>query len=165
MDSRPVPTEHLNAGADYLAAIRKLGLDPVYLGWGWERETSRWVLAMVTSIVDAGGPLALNELLFQAYNAEATPKEISPFIIRVLSPEMMPLSQFHLLSTPDLRIATVNGAPRPEIPPIGNVRMTVFGIDLEMRNSYSASGKPIAKYGAKREAWQRFKRQVEKLAA
>ncbi len=45
---------------------------------------------MVTSIVDAGGPLALNKLLFKAYNAKATPKEISPFIVRVYSPEVVP---------------------------------------------------------------------------
>src|SRR5215475_7475296 len=90
MDSRPVPAKYLTAGQDYLDALVSLGLVPHFLGWGWERETKEWLLVLVTSIVDAGGPLALNRLLFRAYNAKATPKEISPFIVRVYSPEVVP---------------------------------------------------------------------------
>ena len=56
----------------------------MFLGWGCEIPSKQWLLVMVTSIVDVGGPLALNKLLLKAYNAKATPKEISPFIVRVL---------------------------------------------------------------------------------
>jgi hypothetical protein len=66
-------------------ALVSLGLVPAFLGWGWETLEKQWLLVLVTSIIDAGGLLALNRLLFRAYNAEATPKEISPFIIRVFS--------------------------------------------------------------------------------
>ena len=45
------------------------------------------MLVLVTSLFDFVGPLALTELLFEAYNAAATPKEIDPFIIRLHSPK------------------------------------------------------------------------------
>lgn len=163
MDSRPVPPEFMTAGSDYLASIRQLGLDPVYLGWGWEREASRWVLVLVTSIIDAGGPLALNELLMRAYNAEATPKEISPFIVRVFSPEIMPVDQLVLLQMPQLRINAVNNDLRDIA--IANAQFTHLGIDFERINSYKATGQPIPKYSAQQEAWRRFKRKVDRLAA
>ena len=96
MDSRPVSPEYLKAGQDYLDALVSLGLTPHYLGWGWEQIAEKWVLVLITPIVDAGGPLELNKLLFRAYNAKATPKEISPFIVRVFSPAIVP-SDFWLL--------------------------------------------------------------------
>jgi hypothetical protein len=71
MDSKAVPPEYLNAGVNYLSALKRLGMVPDYLGWGWEKSSERWLLVLVTSIIDAGGPLALNELLFRAYNAFA----------------------------------------------------------------------------------------------
>jgi hypothetical protein len=74
MVSRTVPAQYLMAGQDYLDALLSLGLIPAFLGWGWELSTGQWMLVLVTSIVDAGGPLALNKLLFRAYNAKATPK-------------------------------------------------------------------------------------------
>lgn len=163
MDSRPVPPEFLTAGADYLAAMRRLGLDPIFLGWGWDREDARWILVMITSILDAGGPLALNDLLFKAYNAEATPKAISPFIVRVFSPEILPRSHFGLLNDPYVRINSVNGEERDIA--IRNAQTTILGIDFERINTYPATGKPIEKYTAQRDAWQRFKRQVDRLAA
>jgi hypothetical protein len=151
----------MKAGADYLSAIRNLGLDPVYLGWGWEMASERWLLVLVTSIIDAGGPLALHSLLIQAYNAEATPKEISPFIVRVFSPDFLTAEALSPLNDRNLAMKTEKG----ETIPLSNVEFDVLGIHLERINSYMATGQPISKYGAKREAWQRFKRQVDRLAA
>jgi hypothetical protein len=62
MASRPVPTQYLTAGQEYLDALRSLGLTPNYLGWGWDIAAEQWLLVLVTPIVDAGGPLALNKL-------------------------------------------------------------------------------------------------------
>ena len=96
MASRPVSPKYLKAGADYLKGLRELGLNPNFLGWGWEIAAERWILVLVTSIIDAGGPLALNKRPFHAYNAEATPREISPFIVRVFSSAIIQ-DDFYLL--------------------------------------------------------------------
>jgi hypothetical protein len=45
------------------------------------------VLVIVTSLFDFVGPLRLMRLLFDAYDAAATPKEIDPFILRLHSPK------------------------------------------------------------------------------
>jgi hypothetical protein len=163
MDSRPVPPQYLKAGGDYLEALRELGLNPNFLGWGWETAAEQWLLVLVTSIIDAGGPLALNRLLFQAYNAEATPKEISPFIVRVFSTEIIP-NDFYMLGEKNLRIDTVNGKKR-QMPAIQNIQRTFLGVDLEMVNSYQNLPIKKLKYHERRNAWNRFKHNVEKLAA
>ena len=76
MDSRQVPPEYMSAGQEYFDALVQLGLIPAFLGWGWNRAAQEWLLVLVTSILEAGGPLKLNQLLFKAYNAKATPKQI-----------------------------------------------------------------------------------------
>ncbi|MGA7786927.1 MAG: hypothetical protein WCA56_02045 [Xanthobacteraceae bacterium] len=174
MDSRPVPAQYLTAGQDYLEALVSLGLIPAFLGWGWEAATQQWMLVLITSIVDAGGPLGLNKLLFKAYNAKATPKEISPFIVRIFSPELVQMQgdvQFWLLGE---KKAIINPVPRRSNPasrpsPITNVQKTFMGLDLEMVNSYQslpgAVDKALAGYHARHHDWQRFRRNVERLAA
>lgn len=163
MDSRPVPAHYLKAGADYLGALRELGLNPNFLGWGWEIATEQWLLVLVTSIIDAGGPLALNELLFKAYKAEATPKELSPFLVRVFSPEIVP-DDFYMLGEKQLRIDSVNGQRR-ELGPIQNLQRSFLGIDLEMVNSYQNLPIKRLKYHDRRAAWDRFRKNVERVAA
>jgi hypothetical protein len=176
VDRRPVPTEYMRAGQDYLDALVDLGLVPAYLGWGWEPLEKQWLLVLVTSIIDAGGPLALNRLLFRAYNAKATPKEISPFIVRIFSPELIPGgigAQFWLLGRENLSVQGVPGKVKnPEaLKPVkvDNVQQTFMGIDLEMLNSYptrpGAVEKALAGYHARHHEWQRFRRRVEALAA
>jgi hypothetical protein len=171
MASRQVSAEYLKAGEDYLAALQKLGMRPRFLGWGWELASERWQLVLVTSIVDAGGPLALNRLLFKAYNAEATPKEISPFIVRVFSPEIVP-GDFYLLGEKNLKyeIQEKNGKWRKpsfdDDHKIVNVEKDFFGLHLEMINAYQNLPHPKSSgYHERRSEWQRFKRNVEKLAA
>lgn len=171
MASKQVPAEYLNAGAVYLRAVRSLGLDPMFAGWGWDTIASQWLLVLVTSIVDAGGPLALNQLLFKAYNAEATPKQISPFIIRVMSPEIVP--DLSLLTRRDITIQNVHdkhGMPKKVLGPDGkpvvvsNVQQTVHGIDLEMINAYETKWRQ-PKFHDRLRQWHRFRNNVEKLAA
>jgi hypothetical protein len=176
MDSRPVPPKYLTAGQEYFDALVQLGLIPAFLGWGWDRSASEWVLVLITSIVEAGGPLALNRLLFRAYNAKATPKEISPFIVRVFSPELIPdgpRSQFWLLGEKSFTVRGVPGRVKNpaalEPQTVSNVQQTFMGIDLEMINSYQtlpgAVDRAFAGYHDRRREWQRFRRNVEKLAA
>lgn len=100
MDSEDLSTTLLKAGEEYLAALRRLHLEPDGLLWARENEvrTSEdpdgktetnnlgdWHLVLVTSTIDVAGPLAMNALLFKAYNLSATPQEISPFIVDVMS--------------------------------------------------------------------------------
>lgn len=107
MDSRPVPTRYLKAGDAYLQSLQRLGLNPDFLGWGWEDEAQQWVLVLVTSMIDAGGPLALNEQLFKAYNARVTPPDISPFFVRIFSPAIVPqdLDKSGELNFPGIHLA------------------------------------------------------------
>ena len=176
MDSRPVPAEYLTAGNDYFDALVSLGLIPAFLGWGWEPATSQWMLVLVTSIVDAGGPLALNRLLFRAYNAKATPKEISPFIVRIFSPELVQMAgdvQFWLLGEKNFTVQGVPGKVKDpktlEPQKVTNVQKAFMGLELEMINSYQtlpgAVDKALAGYHARHRDWQRFKNRVERLAA
>ena len=163
MASKAVSAEYLSAAQDYLAALHRLGLRPLFLGWGLEAGTERWVLGLVTSIVEAGGPLALNRLLFRAYNAKATPKDISPFIVRVYGPEIAP-NEFYMLSEKNLKINSVN----QEIRDIGvsNVQFDFLGVHYEMNNAcFIPKRVQRPKYQETRAEWQRFKRNVEKLAA
>jgi hypothetical protein len=165
----------LTAGQEYLDALVSLGLIPAFLGWGWDPLEKEWSLALVTSIVDAGGPLALNRLLFRAYNAKATPKQISPFIVRVFSPEIIPggkRSTFWLLGEKNFTVNPVPGKSNPDAPrstPVMNVQQTFMGLELEMINSYQtlpgAVDRVVDGYHARHHEWQRFRRRVEALAA
>lgn len=174
MDSRPVPTEHLTAGQEYMDALVSLGLTPAFLGWGWDTLEKQWQLLLVTSVVDAGGPLALNKLLFRAYNAKATPRQISPFIVRIVSPELISdgaRSTFWLLGEKNFTVNPVPGKSNPDArsTPVQNVQQTFMGLELEMINSYQtlpgAVDKALAGYHARHHEWQRFRRRVEALAA
>lgn len=171
MDSRPVPPQYLTAGKDYLDALVSLGLTPHFLGWGWERATEQWLLVLVTSIVDAGGPLALNRLLFRAYNAKATPKEISPFIVRIFSPEIIPSNMWYLGGGRNQAIRRVRHADGREDKdwkpvPIENFQRTFWGIDLELVNSYqSLPRSKRQRFMDRRKEWNRFRGAVERLAA
>ncbi len=79
----------LKAGREYLIALRKLGFEPNALLWagvGDSREHGRMELLIVTSWADHIGPKAIYDLLFEAYDASATPKEIDPFSVTLFSP-------------------------------------------------------------------------------
>jgi hypothetical protein len=155
-------------------ALVSLGLTPAFLGWGWDTLEKQWQLLLVTSVVDAGGPLALNRLLFRAYNAKATPQQISPFIVRVVSPELIPggaKSQFWWLGEKmvNLRIVPDKSNPAAGSTEISGFQQTFMGLELEMKNCYKtlpgAVERALAGYHARYQEWQRFRRRVEALAA
>jgi hypothetical protein len=165
MVSRPVPTQYLTAGQEYLDALRTLGLTPNFLGWGWDIAAEQWLLVLVTPIVDTGGPLALNKLLFRAYNANATPQQISPFIVRVFSPDIIP-SDFWILGDKMASISAVKGKQDWTPVKIDNVQKTFLGLELEMINSYQTLKPPKRRgYIERRKEWDKFKGNVDKLAA
>lgn len=160
MASGTLPAPYLSAGQEYLEALAALGLTPAFLGWGWDAAEEQWYLVLVTSIVDAGGPLALERLLFRAYNAKATPQQISPFRVRVFSPEAIPEALFWLKNP--VRVETNNTGVKVR------TATKFMGLELEPSNSYQTPGakkKWRASFHDRRREWERFKRKVEALAA
>lgn len=80
----------LKGGREYLTALKKLGFIPDALLWagvGDQAADGAMELLIVTSWVDEIGPKAIYDLLFEAYDASATPKDIDPFIVTLFSPE------------------------------------------------------------------------------
>ena len=82
----PLPSGYLNAGRDFLAALRHLGLIPEALFWAQDRSIGEFALVLITSHFDNQGPQEIYRLLTEAYNHAATPATISPFIVRLHSP-------------------------------------------------------------------------------
>ena len=79
----------LKAGREYLTALKRLGFNPDALLWagvGAEAGEGAMELLVVTTWADNIGPKAIYDLLFEAYDASATPKEIDPFIVSLFSP-------------------------------------------------------------------------------
>jgi hypothetical protein len=79
----------LRAGREYAAALKKLGFTPSALLWagiGGQDSDGKMELLIVTSWVDHIGPKAIYDVLFEAYDASATPKEIDPFVVSLFSP-------------------------------------------------------------------------------
>jgi hypothetical protein len=80
----------LKAGRDYLASLRKLGFEPEAAFWalpGSDESEDNYQLIIISSWVHTIGPLAVYDLLFEAYDASATPKEIDPFCVSLFSPK------------------------------------------------------------------------------
>jgi hypothetical protein len=82
------------AGTEYLASLRKLGLEPDALCWivrhfrvDDDSTQSEKHLALVSSLADRYGPRQIYDLLFLAYDASATPKEVDPFIVSLYGPK------------------------------------------------------------------------------
>jgi hypothetical protein len=86
VDTIEIDVTRKKAGADYLTALKRFGLDPEALFWAWDRVDEQLILILVTRFFDVVGPLAVSQILFKAYNAAITPGEIDPFIVRVHSP-------------------------------------------------------------------------------
>lgn len=80
----------LEAGREYFDALKKLGFTPDALLWahaGGSAHDAPMELVIVTAWVDTIGPKAIYDLLFEAYDASATPREIDPFIVSLFSPQ------------------------------------------------------------------------------
>lgn len=163
MAGTSVPDGYLTAGEQYRQAMKNLGLVPSFLGWGWDTDGKNWVLVMVTSIVDAGGPLELNKLLFDAYNANATPREISPFMVRVFSPEIVPAQVLRLGESDVFADLKTGGALTHFLTRGSNRHETFLGIELEAANCYP--NPPASEHRDGRKEWARFRRNVERVAA
>ncbi len=165
MDQIELDLTRRNAGAEYLAALRTLGLRPDALFWGFDKIEQRFILMLVSEMVDFKGPLAIADLLFQAYNASATPKEIDPFVVRLHSPEHALIQRFD--SFKNVGEATVSPPPGTD-GPVSNITIkgVAFG-DVEFRPewTYVFALPPKRKSVDLSRRWIRFAHNVERLAA
>ena len=107
MDQIELDVARRGAGAEYLEALRTLGLDPDALLWSFDQVEDRFVLLLVTRMVDFKGPLAVSHLLFKAYNASATPKGIDPFVVRLHSPDQAIVRDLAEFATVSVRVAPI----------------------------------------------------------
>ena len=81
------PPNVMTAGREFFEALRKVGLNPEGLFWAFDTDIDEPALVLITSFYNQVGPFAINKLLFKAYNLSITPRSISPFIIRLYSPD------------------------------------------------------------------------------
>lgn len=86
MDRTSLPALSIEAGESYDRALQALGFKADGLFWAWDHTIDHFVLVLVTEHFDYAGPHAIYRVLLDAYRAAATPKEISPFVVRVHSP-------------------------------------------------------------------------------
>ncbi len=172
MDQRSLGLARYDAGAEYLDALRRLKLEPEALFWAYDWALEQHVLVVVTSLFDFAGPLALTRLLFDAYNAAATPREIDPFILRLHSPKhaLYRAAQLHIgnrfdmadLKGPALDRATVAGEVMPRV--VASFRAG----DLESFGTWVYKSTPVppkAQIPDAERRWRRFESAVHALAA
>ena len=154
---------HLRAGADYLAALQKLGLDPECLFWTEDTTIGHRVLVLVTEQFDRVGPLELSRVLFNAYDRAGTPREINPFILRLHSTRQALIQDMDKYDLEEVRmmapIKDVFGNP-------GDVMVSVA--DMKFRPEW------IYKWDIRKKStsiidlrrrWRRFADNVDRLAA
>lgn len=171
MDQKDLGVERYDAGQDYLVALRALKLEPEALFWAFDKGIGQFVLVLVTALFDFAGPLALSQLLFEAYNSAATPREIDPFIVRLHSPRhtLYRAVQDHIATRFDqdnlkgaaLDLATIAGDVTPSI-------IAGFQVgELESFGPWVYKSTPKSKVKAldPERRWTRFERAVHAVAA
>ena len=161
MASLALPPDHLTAGADYLAALRKLGLDPEGLLWAYDRTVSEFVLVLITGQFDFVGPTEIYQTLTRAYNVAATPATISPFIVRLHSPAQDIVRELRVAYGWDIRVDSLQ--PDPSGITV-DIHLNVGDLTFELPWVYHLRQRKIAPAERARR-WRQFKGNVEALAA
>ncbi len=160
---RALDAARVAAGKEYLAALNGLGLEPDVLCWVYDADADEMQLAIVTSMAERVEGLSIYKLLFRAYEASATPREIDPFIVSVYGPR----SHFGMALRRHLggmaRCGTFSSPERAAMFTMTNAgasgRLVVLG-----RGVYAAKeGRRSAAEDLQR--FKRFQRRVEALAA
>lgn len=154
--------KYLTAGGDYLQALQRLGLDPDALFWVYDDQMNQFVLVVATPLFDFKGPYEISKTLFKAYNRAATPQEIDPFIVRLHSPEHPFIRHLegYKGATHIRKVDKSTGQPVGE--PVRIERIGAFGVQFSP--AWIAPLRKRASVDLSRQ-WQRFERNVDKLAA
>jgi hypothetical protein len=165
MDSPELEVRFMSAGADYLKAVRALGLDPDALLWAYDTVIKKHVLVLVTDMFDFRGPYEVSQLLFQAYNNAATPRDIDPFIVRLHSPKHTIVPELLHFAAADTVQKTNKDTNEPEGDKIPIKEVEVGGLKVRKAWVYQIRQPRSQKVVELAKRWARFQRNVEKLAA
>jgi hypothetical protein len=184
MDSDHISPALLKAGSEYLAALKRLHLDPEGLLWSRVNETrdiddghgyrlpsdvpdGDWHLVLITSAIDEAGPLAMQDMLFKAYNLSATPQDISPFIVEVMSarsPFYAGLLRALNTDVPLIFGGGPDGRQRSVADTLDHPVM-VYGLWFDRQWIYQLTGFAPLKHRQRRSQWLDFRQSVNALAA
>lgn len=165
MDPIDLDAGRLEAGRDYLQALRKLGLEPDGLLWAHDRDLEQFVLVLVTKFVDVAGPLDLSKTLFAAYNAAATPREIDPFIVRLHSPNQSIIRSLSEALQTKYRVQEIDEDGRPgAFVEDMRITLTVGPLVVQREWIYQFKQRKQANIDVSRR-WHRFSDNVQHLAA
>lgn len=157
-----LPQELFDAGAEYLAQLRKLGLHPEGFLWLYRVEDRQFVLTIIWSGIDKHGPLSMSKLLFKAFNNSLLPREIDPFHVDVRSPNEFVA---HMLMDHIPKARAAGGSYMQMDRSISGT-----GADAEVVYRwedgwiYHLADKPRSVHQV-RQDWNRFRQNVERLAA
>lgn len=161
MDRYTLSPEHVTAGHEYLASLRKLGLDPEGLMWARDETIDEFVLVLITTHFDYAGPLEIYRLLTRAYNASATPSEIAPFIVRLHSPKQVIVTELRKAYGWQIEIRPVH-----EMAKHIDLKVRLSAGDLSFMSEWIYVLRETKLPPVERNRrWNRFRDQVERLAA
>ncbi|MBV8406621.1 MAG: hypothetical protein JOY64_03255 [Alphaproteobacteria bacterium] len=113
------------------------------------------------------GPLVFDELLFRAYNLNATPKEISPFIVRVygcrpiLAPLLKKFGEIDVSRAMTRKVNKATGAPEGPPIPIKSLGRDFADFHLETRYVCRLKPRRHTSHEQLTPQWIRFKDNVE----
>jgi hypothetical protein len=159
MAENTMTPERMKAGEDYLAALRKLGLEPEALLWAYHEGRKEFTLALITSLADRVGPKEIYETLFEAYDHAGTPASIDPWIVTVFSPRTVFDVDFNAMMGME---ATVRPTPGVEI----DGEMWFMAGDYMFRKSWVyVARRWNAQSKHQMKAWDNFRQNVSRLAA
>lgn len=150
-------------GRAYLAALRKLGMEPEALFWANQLPENRPVLVLITAFFDHAGPLEVEKALFKAYNAAATPAEIDPFIVRLHSPRQSFARQLLEDLRKDIEVET-DLMQRTHISNIPGAFLTAGDLEILMAGVLKKP-KVVRQTIEVARSWRKFTDNVNRLAA
>lgn len=160
-----VSQDRWQAGADYLASLRTLGLNPDALLWAQHDERKEMMLFLVSPIVDRVGSSEIYDTLFKAYDRAVTPTSIDPWLVSVVSPLSIISTEFQEMLRMDVSLQMKSQG----LDPLRIDNEVFFGVadgQYNFRRSWVYFIKPHrmeSKHQLK--VWQKFQHNVDRAAA
>lgn len=165
---------HMAAAKEFSKSLSDIGFDMDGVFWAYDKEDERHVLIVVTDVFDAKGPLEISRQIFKAYNASLTPKEIDPFIVRLLSTNQVDARELLGMASSDWTVkhykkGTSEFSIRKNIANGNTLELEEFTVsDVTIRPEWVVMIKAHHKVRKTHEInrkWDFFKRNLDKLAA